>query len=278
MVSLATMWDYHVHTSLCLHAVGTVEQYVEAAISRGIREICFTDHMPMPEERYSYNRMGMTEIDRYMKDIEAARTRHPEISILTGIEAEYIEGYEGFLENWLGRYPFDLVTMSIHYIAHWPEGEWVFGYHFPDKTAPQIYREYFQAMVSGVRSGLFDVVSHLDLIKRKDQPVMETNADDIEAVLEAVKQQKMGVEINTSGARKPIGEIYPSPGILPEIINRGIPLTLGSDAHKPAHVGHRFAETAAMLAAYEKVTLARFRRRRMSTMPLDDWEKKERVN
>jgi histidinol-phosphatase (PHP family) len=261
------MRDYHVHTFLCRHASGTVEEYVEAAIGRGIEEICFTDHMPMPEERYTYNRMLMEEIDIYFHDIEAARTKYPGITILTGIEAEYIKGYEDYLADWLGRYPFDMVIMSIHYVAHWPEGQWVFGYHFPHKTIRQIYHEYFQAMVSGIRSGLFDVVGHLDLIKRNDIPVLETNGDDIERVLEAVHQQGMCVEANTSGLRKSIGEIFPSLDIIPAILDRGIPLTLGSDAHKPEHVGFRFTEVSDSLKSFTDVKLARFKNRQYSIVP-----------
>ena len=40
--------DYHCHTRLCKHAVGEVPQYVERAIARGIDELGFSDHMPMP--------------------------------------------------------------------------------------------------------------------------------------------------------------------------------------------------------------------------------------
>ena len=43
------MIDYHVHTSLCNHASGTMEQYVQAAVAKGLNTICFLDHLTLQE-------------------------------------------------------------------------------------------------------------------------------------------------------------------------------------------------------------------------------------
>ena len=40
--------DYHMHTPLCRHATGTVEEYVARARELGLPEIGFSDHSPMP--------------------------------------------------------------------------------------------------------------------------------------------------------------------------------------------------------------------------------------
>ena len=37
--------DGHVHTSLCNHASGTMEEYVKAAIGKGLEAIVFLEHL-----------------------------------------------------------------------------------------------------------------------------------------------------------------------------------------------------------------------------------------
>jgi histidinol phosphatase-like PHP family hydrolase len=52
------------------------------------------------------------------------------------------------------------------------------------------------------------------------------------------------VEINTACLHKPIGEAYPDPGILRRLCEAGVPITFGSDAHEPGHVGRDFDHAA----------------------------------
>ena len=116
------MFDYHIHTYLCRHASGTMEKYVETAINKGLEEICFTPHSPYPKHGLPGTnlRMDLEEIDIYLNNLERLRRQFKEIKILAGIEADYYKGYEKFLEDFLSRYPFDLVLISIHFIRHWP--------------------------------------------------------------------------------------------------------------------------------------------------------------
>ena len=39
------MIDYHVHTNYSADASATVTEQLEAAVERGLSEICFTDHV-----------------------------------------------------------------------------------------------------------------------------------------------------------------------------------------------------------------------------------------
>ena len=127
------MIDNHIHTKLCKHAEGDVFEYVEKAIANGIKEIAFTDHIPLPENFDPAHRMQIKEIDIYSHWVMRAKEKYPEIKIRYGIEADYYEGYERFTEKFLTRYDFDIVIMSVHFIRHWPDGNWVFDYKLPDK-------------------------------------------------------------------------------------------------------------------------------------------------
>lgn len=40
------MKNYHTHTTRCMHAIGSEEEYILAAISAGYTELGFSDHTP----------------------------------------------------------------------------------------------------------------------------------------------------------------------------------------------------------------------------------------
>jgi histidinol-phosphatase (PHP family) len=247
-----------------------MEEYVESAIEKGITEICFADHMPFPGN-FGFDeshRMEAEEMETYLQQIDRCRSKYREISILTGIEADYYEGYEEYLEDFLSQYPFDLVIMSIHFIKKWGNKGWVFSFEYTEETLEEQYRDYFDALLKGVETGLFDVVGHFDLVKRIRNPVMNTNARDVVRALDAVKQMGMCLELNASGLRKHVNETYPAPEIVALAVEKEIPFILSSDAHKPDQVGYEFDELFNQLFNYPGLELARFRKREATVSPL----------
>lgn len=259
------MNDYHLHTKLCKHAFGEMYEYIESAIEKGIKEICFTDHIPLPDGFDSKHRMQLEDMDVYLNGIESCKKKYKEISILAGIEADYIEGYEGYLESFISKYPFDLVIMSVHFVKQWPQGQWVFSYNLPDKSITQIYNDYFEAVLKGINTGFFDIVGHLDLIKKSNCPVLKTNSNNIDKIINEIFDRGMSIEVNTSGLHKPINEIYPSFDILKKVIKKGIPISLASDSHSPEHVGYKFNEVIGSLFDFEGVKLASYKKRDLTS-------------
>ncbi|MCB1134396.1 MAG: PHP domain-containing protein, partial [Verrucomicrobiae bacterium] len=51
--------DYHTHTPLCLHAEGTPEEYVDAALAAGVTEYGISDHAPQTPEPFDDWRMKL---------------------------------------------------------------------------------------------------------------------------------------------------------------------------------------------------------------------------
>ena len=96
----ADMHDYHVHSHYCRHATGSLDEYARAGSARGLSEICFTPHIPFPDYRPGFCggrlRMDLEEFPRYLEELEQARRAVPGITILSGIEADYVEGTEEF--------------------------------------------------------------------------------------------------------------------------------------------------------------------------------------
>ena len=82
----------------------------------------------------------------------------------------------------------------------------------------------------------------------------------------------MAIEINTSGLRKDIAETYPALTFLPLIAEAQLPVTFGSDAHKPGQVGFSFQEIEKKIQAFPKIKPARFRAREMALYTLTDSE------
>ncbi len=252
--------DYHIHTKLCKHASGEMEEYVEQAIKKGLAEIAFTDHIPLPQNFDLKHRMAMTEIEFYLNQIEKLKSRYREITILTGIEADFYHGFENFLASFLERFPFQIVILSVHFIQHWPAGNWVFKYDFPDRSLREVYADYLNALKDGIKTSLFNVIGHLDLIKKDGQPLLKHNRTQVIELLRLAQKHRMVVEINTSGLRKEINEPYPHQSLWPLLAEFELPVTLGSDAHAPNQVAFAFDTIEKQLSRIDRLKKVRFDR------------------
>ena len=68
--------DNHVHTRLCNHASGEMEEYVLAAIDRGLTSITFLEHLE--EEIHYFERTWLTKdnFTCYFREGERLRKKH----------------------------------------------------------------------------------------------------------------------------------------------------------------------------------------------------------
>lgn len=260
--------DYHMHTPLCKHAVGEPEEYARRAVERGIGEIGFSDHSPMPATFDPDFRMGIDQYAEYVGMVERCRKAVPGLSIKLGLEADYHPGTEGFVREVIGRYAFDYVIGSVHYLGSW-------GFDNPDlvhlydgKDVYELYRQYYELVGRLAETGMYDIVGHPDVIKKfghrpaRDFEPLERRA------LEAVAKAGMALDVNTSGLRRPAREIYPSLRILKAARALGIGITFGSDAHDPRHVGEAFGEAVAHAKAAGFTHLRRYAGRSFDLVPI----------
>jgi histidinol-phosphatase (PHP family) len=258
------MHDYHLHTHFCRHATGTLADYARAAVDKGLDEICFTPHIPLPYHKtdvpFERVRMVIDDFPAYREELERTREQFPALGILSGIEADWIPSEKGYLEDFVGKGGFDFVLMSIHFVATWPSDQWVFDFSRVRRSIEGIYDDYLEAVSTGIESGLFDSVAHFDLIKVPGRPLLATHRPRVLEILDQVRRSGMSMEINTSGSRKEIDQDYPSQDIARLIVEQGIPLTPGSDAHSAAHVGFGLPRVA-------HLPFARYRARRMVECP-----------
>ncbi|HOP56377.1 MAG TPA: hypothetical protein PLK33_06610 [bacterium] len=111
----------------------------------------------------------------------------------------------------------------------------------------EIFLDYFDRVKSAIYSGIFDIIAHIDLIKLWGIPLPKYIEEVYLDVSRIISGSKVAVEINTSGLRRPVKEIYPSPRFLETLAKFNIPITFGSDAHLPEDAG-RSIEDACHLA------------------------------
>lgn len=78
----------------------------------------------------------------------------------------------------------------------------------------------------------------------------------------------MAMEINTSGLRRPCKELYPQRRILEIAFDLGVPITLGSDAHRPEEVGAGFDAAVELASSVGYRRIMRYRARRGAETPL----------
>ena len=225
--------DLHNHTTRCNHAEGTIDEYIQRAIELGIDIYGFSEHAPMDfDEKY---RLPFSDMEAYAKDILDAREHYKnDIEILFGYEVDYLPGH---MDERVLNANVDYLIGSVHFIDKWSFDNPEFIGGWKSKDIDEIWKAYFEATEAMVKTGKFDIVGHLDLIKVfKYMPKQDIRilAKD---VLKAIKDSNMVLELNAAGLRKPIGEIYPSPQLLEEAYALEIPITFSSDAHAVDQVG-----------------------------------------
>ena len=84
----------------------------------------------------------------------------------------------------------------------------------------------------------------------------------MEKTAKVFKESNVTVEINTSGLRKPVNEIYPSVEVLKIYRNHEVPITFSSDSHDPMDVGRDYdkAYRLAREAGYDEYRVFRQRK------------------
>ncbi len=116
---------------------------------------------------------------------------------------------------------------------------------------------------------LFDIIGHCDLVKKFGNRPENELSKDLEKTARVFKECGVAVEINTSGLRKPVNEIYPSYEILKVYKKYDIPIIFGSDAHTPDDVGKDFDKAILLAGQVGYEEFVTFENRNMKTHKLD---------
>ena len=250
------MIDYHVHTHLCNHATGSMAQYVQAAVAKGLTSICFLDHLTL-QAAGRHNAMRPRDVPLYVDAARRlARQYEDRISVRVGLEVDFSPRHVARCIDIVDAYDLDVVGGSVHF----PDGEdvvsrqsaWARG----ERHADAVYPIYLDALESMLDYDYFDVICHLDLPKKYNQRPSPSVLQRFWDLLERIRAKDRVVELNTSGWHSPVKEAFPSPDLLGRCAQLGIPVVTGSDAHTPVTVGRDFDRAGKLLqtAGYRQLT------------------------
>lgn len=261
-------YDSHMHTPLCKHAIGEPEEYAKVGKVKGLKGIIMTCHSPMPLAFSFAVRMAPSQFDDYVSLVTRAADAMAgsDFEVKLGMESDWYPGMEPWLTDLHQRADFHYVLGSVHYhIPEYREDFWK-----GDSLAFQ--RGYFLHLAEAAESGLFDSISHPDLVKNAfpDTWSHDAVADTVIEALDRIQQSGVAMELNTSGIHKSIPEMNPGIEMLKLMAERQIPVVIGSDSHQPKRVGAQFDLALDLLlnAGYSEVSY--FHERKRQALPISD--------
>ncbi len=262
------MVNYHNHTVLCGHASGEMDEYIEKGIEHGLAEFGFSDHAPVPVELRDGISMSPEDVPLYISSILERKERYRgRIEIKLGFEIDF-PFFDTFESRYLIDPAVDYIIGSTHYMGDW-------GVDNPDEVSrystmdiDEIYTGYYGYIERLVDARFCDIVGHIDLVKKFGHRPISDMTPSISRIADKLSRYGTAVEINTSGLRKPVGEIYPSDEIIKILFEHNVPVTLGSDSHSPDDVcsGYPLAMEKLKRTGYRKVS--GFTKRKRHDIPI----------
>ena len=250
------------HSRLCKHARGPLSDYAARAERVGLRGITITCHSPMPFGWNPKPRMTIKQLPQYVDMVMAARAEYAgRVDVRLGLESDYLPGFETWLDELHRRCDFSYILGSVH-----PQTDEYRALYLEGASRLEYERSYFENLASAAECGLFDCLSHPDIVKiiHPAQYKVGDHLDTIRRSLDRIARAGTAMELNTSGLHKPYPEMNPGPEILAEMAKRNIPVVLGSDAHDAHRVGENFDKALQLLqnAGYDRVSFFIDRHRR----------------
>lgn len=259
------LYETHSHTPLCKHAFGAPTEYAAAAEVRGLRGLTITCHNPMPDGFSSNVRMGPEQFEEYLDLVDETRIEWAgRIDVRLGLEADYFQGYESWVERQLASADFHYVLGSVH-----PQLQ-EFRERYGHVNDLELQRTYFRLLADAAETGLYDSLAHPDLIKNVSPESWDPGhiMDDIRRALDRISATGIAMELNTSGAKKRIPEMNPFPEMLNEMNARGIPVVIGADAHTPTRVADLFKEALSLMKQCGYTHVSQFLNRSRMDIPI----------
>jgi len=256
--------DYHIHTKLCNHATGEPEEYLKEAQKKNLLEIGFSDHAPLLPDatkniRYSIPfekiTMPLSKIKHYINMIKSL-SKKSKIPVKLGLETDFFPSTLSIFQT-IKNFDFDYIIGSIHFVDYIGFDQEEFIYETEKYGYGRLIKKYLYLIRKMAETRLYDIVGHLDIPKKFGKKPGKMFDNDFRKTLNVIRLNRMAVEINTSGLDRKVKEIYPSLKLIKTCFELNIPVTLGSDAHRPEEVGRHFDEAKKILkkVGYNKIVL-----------------------
>ena len=246
--------DYHTHSCISPDGSFTMAEMARAALDKGLREICFTDHVepitwgtcdlrPLP---YDWGRL-----EREFEEAKAALGDR--LILRLGMElGDAVQDFDHTAKLLEGAPEFDFIIGSVHMLSSAMGNQDL--YFFDPKDEEEAHagiRDYLKRVRKLVEwDGPFSVLGHLTLPLRYLNELrgfhltFDGYEKEVEEIFRSLIERGRGIEVNTNRGNDPLpGEkwlrMYRDLG--------GEIITLGSDAHDTANVGCAIRERQELL-------------------------------
>lgn len=265
--------DSHIHTAFSSDSDTPVRSQIERAADLGMKAIYITDHQDFDFPKETYGMSFQFDTGSYMQTLAQLKSEYQDrIELRTGVELGLMTHLKDQLTAYTSAWTFDYVIGSVHLVRridpYYPE-------FYEGRTSLEAYQEYFETTLNNVRiHDCFDALGHLDYVVRygPDSPAgYPSHCFDeiIDEILRLLVQKGIALECNTAGLKYGLGFPNPHAKIIARYLELGGEMiTLGSDAHQPAHIGYAFTDIGEYLkscgARYQTV----FRNRKPDFIPL----------
>lgn len=287
--------DIHMHSSFSTDSESPMEDMIQGAISRGMKTICFTEHLDYEYPSADGSVLFEVDVDAYEKKLFELKDKYKkDIEVLFGIEFGLLPHLADRYAAVAGAYDFDFIIGSSHLIpAPWYKkdlnyiqkygtapkniihGDPYEAEFWEDRTVEDICKKYFRTIIDNTAAYQnFDTYAHLDyLIRYAPQKnkgyTYKKYADILDAALKTIIDHNLALEINTAGYKYGLGQPNPQADILARYLELGGEMiTIGADAHKPEHIAYDFKKAEELLKTLGFKYYTVFKKRRPVTLPL----------
>ena len=237
-------------------------RFIEEGINKGLDEIDILDHThrfkefepcyehlrkyPEQDEWLKQPTKFCNTLDDYYKLIEELRKMEFPIKVKFGLEVCYTSNTEELLRDIVKDIKLDFLTGAIHSV-----NSILYDMSFSKKLlwdvypADDIYKWYYDEILSLIRSGLFNRLAHPDQIKLLNIYPSYSLKETFREIADGLNEKKMYGENNTGiHYRYGHNDIGISDELLKIFKDKQVRMVCASDAHKPEHVGSFIPEAA----------------------------------
>ena len=206
--------DYHIHSTFSKDAKSSIEENVQSAILKGLKEMAVTEHAYS-----SFNGIKKNGLDRVLNEVDRLREKYPSIKILKGIEMNLLDEKGNVDVPLAEQEKLDLIVLGFHKKCTFLKNAFS---HFKMKrrTEKQIERNT-DAYIKAMENNKVNILAHLYYARC---------FVNIKRIAEFASKNNILIELN--GKR-----IYFSKEDVKIMLDAGVMFVADSDSHRAETVG-----------------------------------------